>query len=77
MMNTPPDGFALEVSATVRIAGHPASVTVAPGGTAALSVQATGTGALRYQWRRNGLAVPGGTTATLPIPFATAANAGD
>lgn len=77
MVNTPPDGFALEVSETVRIAEHPASVTVAPGGTATLSVQATGTGALRYQWRRNGLAVPGGTTATLPIPSATAANAGD
>lgn len=77
MVNTPPEGFALEVSETVRIAEHPASVTVAPGGTATLSVQATGTGALRYQWRRNGLAIPGGTAATLPIPVATAANAGD
>jgi L-ascorbate metabolism protein UlaG (beta-lactamase superfamily) len=77
MVNTPPDGFALEVSETVRIAEHPASVTVAPGGAATLSVQATGTGALQYQWRRNGLAIPGGTTSTLPIPFATSANTGD
>ncbi len=77
MVNTPPGGFALEVSESVAISEHPASVTVAPGGTAQFSVQATGTGNVRYQWRRNGLAVPGGTTATLAIPFTSAANAGD
>lgn len=77
MVNTPTDGLALELSETVTIAEHPASLTVAPGGTATLRVQANGTGALRYQWRRNGLAVAGATTATLPIAFATAANAGE
>ena len=77
MVNTPPDGFALEVSETVAFAEHPASVTVAPGASANLSVQATGTGPLRYQWRRNGVALPGATAATLPVAAAAAANAGD
>ena len=77
MVNTPAEGFPLEVSETVAFAEHPASQTVAPGGNVTLSVQATGAGTLRYQWRRNGLVVPGATNATLPIPSAAAANAGD
>ena len=77
VVNTPVDGLALEISETISIAEHPASLTVAPGGTATRRVQAGGTGALRYQWRRNGLAVASATTATLSIPFATTANAGE
>jgi hypothetical protein len=42
-----------------------------------LSVQATGAGLVRYQWRRNGLVMAGATNASLAIPAATAANAGD
>ena len=77
MLNTGADGFPIEVSETIAIAEHPASTTVAPGASATLSVQATGSGALRYQWRRNGLVVAGATSATLPITAATATNAGD
>jgi hypothetical protein len=77
VVNTPVDGLALEISETISIAEHPASLTVAPGGPAPRPLQAGGTGALRYQWRRNGLAVAGATTATLSIPFATTANAGE
>jgi len=47
------------------------------GGGATLSVQATGAGALRYQWRRNGVMLAGATNATLPITAAASANAGD
>lgn len=77
MVNTPAEGFALEVSETVAFAEHPASTTVAPGANATLSVQATGTGALRYQWRRNGVALVSATAASLPIAAVSAANAGD
>ncbi len=77
MVNTPTDGFLLEVSETVAFTEHPASQTIAPGAAANLSVQASGTGALRYQWRRNGVALVGATSATLPIATATVANAGD
>ena len=77
MATTPNDGFPLEVSETIAIAEQPASQTVAPGGNATLSVQATGSGNVRYQWRRNGLALAGATSATLAISAVTAANAGD
>lgn len=77
MVNTPAEGFALEVPDTVAITGHPASQTVAPGGNVTLGVQATGVGSLSYQWRRNGQAIAGATTASLAIAAATAANAGD
>jgi hypothetical protein len=40
-------------------------------------VQATGSGPLRYQWRRNGVALVGATAAALPIAAASAADAGD
>ncbi len=77
MKRTPAEGFALEVSETIAIAGHPASQTVAPGAPAALAVQATGSGALRYQWRRNGQLMTGATNATLAIAQAGAADAAD
>src|SRR6185503_15357673 len=57
MVNTPAEGFPLEVSETIAIAEQPASQTVAPGGSTTLSVQATGSGTVRYQWRRNGVGI--------------------
>lgn len=77
MVRTPADGFALEVSETVSIAEHPVSTTAAPGSTARLSVQATGTGPLRYQWRRNGQAIEGATSATLTFGRAAPGDAAD
>jgi L-ascorbate metabolism protein UlaG (beta-lactamase superfamily) len=77
MIRTPDEGFALEVSETVAIAEHPASQTVAPGGSTALGIQATGTGPVRYQWRRNGEAMVGATGASLAIARASADDAGD
>jgi L-ascorbate metabolism protein UlaG (beta-lactamase superfamily) len=77
LANTGADGFALEVSESIAIAEHPSSQTIAPGSNATLSVQATGSGNLRYQWRRNGLVVAGATSASLPVTAATASNAGD
>jgi L-ascorbate metabolism protein UlaG (beta-lactamase superfamily) len=74
---TGPAGFPLEISETVAFAEHPVSTTVAPGGQATLRVQATGTGALAYQWRRNGVALPGRTAATLPLGPLAATDAGD
>jgi L-ascorbate metabolism protein UlaG (beta-lactamase superfamily) len=77
MVNTPAGGFPLEVSETIAIADQPASVTIAPGGNASLGVQATGAGVVRYQWRRDGVAVAGATNATLPIPAASVTHEGD
>lgn len=77
MINTPAEGFALEVSETIAIAEQPVSQTVAPGGATALGVQATGAGVLRYQWRRSGVALAGATAATLAFARAGADDAGD
>lgn len=77
VLRTPPEGFALEVSETVAIAEHPASTTVAPGGAVTLNVQATGSAPVRYQWRRNGEAMVGATSATFALVRAGAADAAD
>jgi uncharacterized delta-60 repeat protein len=45
----------------------PTPQTVTAGGTATLSVSATGDQPLRYQWRRNGQAIGGATNATLVL----------
>jgi hypothetical protein len=57
------------------IVAQPLSITAAAGGTAALSVVASGTGNT-YQWRRAGADLPGATDATLILRNVTAASAG-
>jgi hypothetical protein len=49
------------------ITKQPLNQTVAPLGTATFSVAATGTPAPKYQWLKNGVAVAGGTNASLTI----------
>lgn len=55
--------------APVAITTAPQAATAAVGATASFSVVATGSGPLSYQWRRNGVDLPGATAAT----FTTAA----
>ena len=57
----------------------PTTQTSAPGATATLTVVASGTAPLTYQWRKAGVALTGNTsatTATLSIPGATTADSG-
>ncbi len=58
------------------IATQPASLILNPGQTSALSVVASGTAPLAYQWRKDGTAVTGATTATLAFSSAATADAG-
>lgn len=55
---------------------HPSSATVATGATANFTVAATGVPAPVYQWRKNGVPLPGETGATLTIGNAQPAEAG-
>lgn len=63
-------GSATSASAFVSIASplgpvitqQPASVTLYPGDNLSLGVSATGTGSLRYQWRKDGVAITGATS---------------
>jgi sugar lactone lactonase YvrE len=61
---------------TPQITSQPVSQSVAAGGNAAMSVAATG-GGLSYQWKLNGVAIPGATASSLNVSNATSAAAGD
>jgi len=58
------------------ITTNPISQTVAPGGSATLTVAASGTG-LSYQWQNNGVNVPGATSASLTLNNLQSSNGGD
>ena len=59
------------------ITAQPLPVSVSSGGSATLSVAASGPGPLTYQWRKDGTAIPGATSATLTLSGVTAAQAGN
>ena len=58
------------------ITTQPANQSVHAGQTATFSVVATGTAPLSYQWRRNGTAIPGATSATHHTPATRSADNG-
>ncbi len=58
------------------ITTQPASQTVAVGQTATFNVVATGSGALTYQWSKNGAAITGATGASYTTPAAISADNG-
>ncbi len=55
---------------------HPNARLLAPGDSTTLSVTATGTAPLSYQWSQDGTALSGATSATLSLANVTAASAG-
>jgi hypothetical protein len=67
----------LSLNVPVSITTQPAAVAVNPGGLTTLSVKATGTAPLGYQWFRNGEPLAGATSASLPIGPAQDADAGN
>jgi hypothetical protein len=54
----------------------PAAQTVAAGASATLSVAVTGSGTVTYQWRKDGVAIPGATSSSLTVNSMSAANVG-
>jgi hypothetical protein len=56
---------------------HPAGKAVVAGSSATLSVTGSGVPAPNYQWKKNGAAITGNTTATQPTLHITNAQAGD
>ncbi len=74
LVQTP--GVALGVVVLPRITAQPAAATLVVGQTATFSVAASGTGPLRFQWLRNGVAVPGATAASVTTAALTLADNG-
>ena len=66
----------LTVNVPPTISAQPASQTVAVGKTATFSVTATGTGTLTYQWKKNGTAIAGATSASYITPATVASDNG-
>lgn len=58
------------------ISTQPASVSVVEGQQATLTVKATGSGTLTYQWTRNGTAIAGAVNASYVTPALTLADTG-
>jgi len=58
------------------ITAHPAGRAVCAGSSVTLSVTATGTAPLSYQWRKDGTDIPGATEAAYTIASAVVGNAG-
>ncbi len=64
------------VNLPARILRHPASLTVNEGQLVYLSVNAEGTGEMKYQWRKGGVPIQGATSETLEIEASTVGDAG-
>jgi len=66
----------LTVTEPPRIVSQPTNQFVRPGTSAVFRVTAVGTGLLRYEWRFNGVPLPGAVSATLTLTNAQLPNAG-
>ncbi|MBI2514185.1 MAG: putative Ig domain-containing protein [Opitutae bacterium] len=58
------------------ISQSPQSAAIAEGGAVNFSVSASGTGPLSYQWRKDGVAISGATSASLALGAVTVAQGG-
>ncbi len=68
--------IAITVLLPPTIAIQPSSQSVVPGSNVTMSVTATGTAPLAYQWRSNGANLAGATTSVLSLPNVQQANSG-
>ena len=77
--STPSDAAVLTVNATspsIVITSQPASQTVTIGQSVGFTVGATGSPVPTYQWRKDGVTLPGATHATLSLASAQPVDAG-
>ena len=70
------DAAVVVVLEAPEITAQPMGEILCEGDTLNLSVMATGSAPLSYQWFRDGAAIPGATMATLSVPSVTTADAG-
>jgi N-acetylneuraminic acid mutarotase len=66
----------IQTNAPPTITSNPADVTAVVGDSVSLSVSASGTGTLSYQWRKDGALISGATGATLTLASVATGDAG-
>lgn len=71
------NSFTLTVNQIVRITTQPSSQSLNAGASASMTVAATGTAPISYQWYYSGTAISGATSSTLNLASVSAANAGN
>jgi hypothetical protein len=69
-------GAKVVVNKLTTISKPPAGVTIKVGETLTISVEAAGSGTLSYQWYKDGVAIPGATSAQYAKTAATSTDAG-
>jgi hypothetical protein len=69
-------GAEVVVNKLTTISKSPAGVTIKVGETLTISVEAAGSGTLSYQWYKDGVAIPGATSAQYAKTAATSTDAG-
>ncbi len=69
-------GLGVSSTSVITVSGQPQSQSLAPGGALTLSVSVTSSGAVTYQWFKDGTAIAGATSATYTVSSVTTANAG-
>ncbi|MDB6028696.1 MAG: hypothetical protein JWM68_4919 [Verrucomicrobiales bacterium] len=84
--NQPPPGFGrqfyadgvrfIEIPTLPVIAASPVDQSIVLGGEATFTVSATGTASLSYQWRKDGIDLPGATNSTLSLTGVQTSDAG-
>lgn len=67
----------LTLTAPPTISRQPSDLSAPLGGTAVFTVEAAGSGTLSYQWRFNGVHIPGATGSTLTLANLTLAESGE
>lgn len=78
--NVTSSGAALTVNPIIvapQITSQPAGLTLSTGGALSLSVSATGSGPLSYQWYKDGVAISGATSSTLSFASAVIGDSGN
>jgi hypothetical protein len=75
--NLSSNSVVVTLNSPVTIVSPPVAATLNPGAVLSLSVTASGTAPMTYQWRRNGVAIAGATTASYTVASVAAGNAGN
>lgn len=70
------ESVSVVIASSPTISQQPQSSDVCAGSSLTLSVSATATGSISYEWSKDGTVIPGETSATLTVQNMTAARAG-